>query len=123
MQDETKDKARENEVASSDLEILEDRLHKLKEELGQRIRAIETDVAGGLNPDSSEQVVELENAQVLDELSREATQELGEVTAALTRLRSGRYGVCVDCAERIDLERLHAYPGAARCIDCARTAG
>lgn len=38
--------------------------------------------------------------------------------AALRRLSEGTYGLCADCGEPIALERLRAYPSAARCLDC-----
>lgn len=38
--------------------------------------------------------------------------------SALRRLSEGSYGLCVDCGEAIAVERLRAYPSAARCLDC-----
>lgn len=44
--------------------------------------------------------------------------EVRAIAAALSRLAAGDYGVCVDCATDIPLERLRAYPTAVRCISC-----
>ncbi len=44
--------------------------------------------------------------------------ELGEVTQALARMRSGHYGRCVDCGADIPFDRLKAEPQALRCIEC-----
>lgn len=44
--------------------------------------------------------------------------ELADVSAALARFDEGTYGVCVDCAQPIDLVRLTAIPAAARCLAC-----
>ncbi len=41
-------------------------------------------------------------------------KELREVEDALRRIREGRYGVCIDTGEPIELERLKAYPSAKR---------
>ncbi len=41
-------------------------------------------------------------------------KELHEVEDALRRIREGRYGICVDTGEPIELERLKAYPSAKR---------
>ncbi|HHS84149.1 MAG TPA: TraR/DksA family transcriptional regulator [Gammaproteobacteria bacterium] len=41
-------------------------------------------------------------------------KELYEVEDALRRIREGRYGICIDTGEAIDLERLKAYPAAKR---------
>ncbi|MDO9065286.1 MAG: TraR/DksA family transcriptional regulator [Sulfuricella sp.] len=44
--------------------------------------------------------------------------EVRAIEAALSRLATGGYGACVDCGADIPLERLLAYPTAARCISC-----
>ncbi len=41
-------------------------------------------------------------------------KELHDVEDALRRIREGRYGICVDTGEPIELERLKAYPAAKR---------
>ncbi len=60
--------------------------------------------------------------------SREGGPDLGVIEAlestlhqiddALTRLHTGRYGVCAGCEEQIPLARLKALPFATRCIPC-----
>jgi DnaK suppressor protein len=44
--------------------------------------------------------------------------ELSAVDAALARIESGTYGVCVDCGVDIPPARLQAQPAAPRCIAC-----
>ncbi|MFO1330120.1 MAG: TraR/DksA C4-type zinc finger protein [Rubrivivax sp.] len=46
------------------------------------------------------------------------TQELGAVSDALRRLRSGDYGVCGDCGSDIPFDRLKVEPWALRCVAC-----
>ena len=46
------------------------------------------------------------------------TAELGDIDAALARIRDGSYGICTDCSCAIPSARLKAYPTAKRCIDC-----
>lgn len=93
-------------------------LRRQREELERRLTAIQKDVGRRLDADSSEQVVELENAPVLDELAREAEEELSKITSAMARLESGTYGACTDCMAEIPRARLRAYPSAARCMNC-----
>ncbi|MCZ6695270.1 MAG: TraR/DksA family transcriptional regulator [Acidobacteria bacterium] len=60
--------------------------------------------------------------------SREGGADLGVIEAldhtlhqiddALTRLHTGRYGVCAGCEKSIPLARLKALPFATRCIAC-----
>jgi DnaK suppressor protein len=44
--------------------------------------------------------------------------QLKLIDAALDRMDSHGYGVCVDCGEAISGRRLEAIPWAVRCIDC-----
>jgi DnaK suppressor protein len=44
--------------------------------------------------------------------------ELGAVSAALLRLKEGRYGECSDCGEAIAFDRLKVEPWALRCVGC-----
>ena len=52
------------------------------------------------------------------ELSDRDIAELGAVSAALLRLKDGRYGACSDCGEAIAFDRLKVEPWALRCIGC-----
>lgn len=94
------------------------RLEALREEYLKRIEAINRDVRGGLSADAGEQVVELENAEVLDALAREAREQLSRVERALERLETGTYGLCAGCGEPIESARLNHQPAAVRCRDC-----
>ena len=44
--------------------------------------------------------------------------EILVIQAALSRLASGTYGLCVDCGEPIGFRRLQAWPSANRCLEC-----
>jgi DnaK suppressor protein len=44
--------------------------------------------------------------------------ELAQVGAALQRLDSDDYGVCIDCGVDIAYERLQVQPQATRCVAC-----
>jgi RNA polymerase-binding transcription factor len=46
-------------------------------------------------------------------------RELSMIDAALARIDSGDYGVCVDCETEIDQKRLQVLPFALLCTDCA----
>lgn len=45
-------------------------------------------------------------------------KELSDLEAALKRIKTGSYGVCVECGDPVGIERLHANPAASRCISC-----
>ena len=43
---------------------------------------------------------------------------LRQIDDALTRLHTGRYGICAGCEKPIPLARVEALPFATRCIGC-----
>ncbi len=47
--------------------------------------------------------------------------EIRDIDAALLRIADGNYGVCIDCRDEIEAQRLEAYPTAKRCIPCQTT--
>lgn len=52
-----------------------------------------------------------------------AEARLAEADAALARVTSGTYGLCVSCGRPIAAGRLEARPFAALCVECgSRTA-
>jgi DnaK suppressor protein len=59
-----------------------------------------------------------ERAQAMALLAQ-ARDRLDALDAALARLDSGQYGVCVSCGQPIPAERLEARPDATRCVRCA----
>lgn len=61
-------------------------LSEKREHLLQRLDAIRKDYGNGLTADSEEQAQQLENAEVLEEISRVTSEELQKVTQALERI-------------------------------------
>jgi RNA polymerase-binding transcription factor DksA len=108
-------------ATTSDAEIRQALLER-RSKLARRVTRIETDVRhqeAPLDPDSEEQVVQLENDPVLGALDASGRRELEEIDAALSRLDEGRYGACVRCGQAIDVGRLRVLPAAAHCARCA----
>ena len=57
-----------------------------RDELRARLAAIEKDYRQGLDADSEEQAIQLENAEVLDGIAKAAAEELQRVEAQLAKL-------------------------------------
>jgi RNA polymerase-binding transcription factor DksA len=107
-------------------------LARLRAALEARRQALRDEVKAQMQGSGDERVVGLANrigetddwavADALAELDigqvRHTLAELGEVDAALARVRDGSYGECVDCGATIAPARLFAYPAARRCIEC-----
>jgi DnaK suppressor protein len=86
--------------------------------------------------DESSQIVELDQARVgrLSRMDAMQAQQMAQaagrrrelmlrrITAALTRIDSGDYGVCKSCDESINPKRLEFDPTAVLCIQCASKA-
>jgi len=98
---------------------IRDRLITMRDELTVRLERIKNNLTQGRSADSQEQAQELENAEVVDALGNEARVELSKVAKALEQIKTGAYGICVDCGEEIPMARLQASPFADRCIRCA----
>lgn len=64
-------------------------LEARKRELEERLAAIRRDLGRGLDRDAEEQAIELENFEVLREISRVAERELEDVERRIAALKSG----------------------------------
>ena len=66
-----------------------EQLEARRDELEYRLQAIRADYSRGLDRDSEEQALQLENMEVLQEIGRVAEEELGKINDQLSRLRNG----------------------------------
>jgi DnaK suppressor protein len=102
---------------------LEEEKKKLEEELGKIAKP--TGTSGDfetkfdeIGTDKDDNATEVET--YADNLSVETSLEkqLKDVMDALKRMEDGMYGICENCNEEIDIERLKIYPSARVCIKC-----
>ena len=61
----------------------------------------------------------MQGQQMALEAGRRRKQTLIGIGVALRRIEAGEYGWCLECAEEIDIRRLHADPANPKCINCA----
>ena len=54
------------------------------------------------------------------DLHNHAERRLSDLRAAIQRMNTGTYGICLECDDSIGLSRLMARPGAKFCISCQR---
>jgi DnaK suppressor protein len=57
-------------------------------------------------------------AGIEGELMERHMRDLAGLEAARGRLKAGTYGICVECGDPIDFERLKLSPAAVRCALC-----
>ena len=55
-------------------------------------------------------------------LVQSVRRRLNQVNAALERIEEGKYGVCADCHEPIEVDRLVLQPMSTRCTRCQTVA-
>lgn len=105
----------------------------IRERLLQLRAELESLAATG---EQSAEVVELDQSRLgrlsrMDALQAQAMAKasgqrrnimLGRISAALTRLEQGAYGLCQACEEPIASRRLEVDPTALLCIECAEKA-
>ena len=70
----------------SNTEIEKDQLIEKSDELRSRLEAIEKDYRQGLDSDSEEQAVQLENAEVQEAIAKAASEELQRIEEKLAKL-------------------------------------
>lgn len=75
------------------------------------------DIAGRVHDAGDESIAEVIMG-LNSSIAEQETIALKQVEAALERIRTGRYGDCVDCGESIEPARLQAAPEASRCVPC-----
>jgi len=100
----------------------------LKRVLTRSRRQVQADLLGRIRDGRSDRTNAVRDmADCSDENLRQAMDltllqmraaTLTHIDDALGQIEAGRYGVCVECGDRITAERLRALPFAVRCRDC-----
>ena len=110
-----------------------DGMAKMRQLLVMRRDALRKALAGDLSmlkqqlrEQSAGDVVDfaLDSAQdeINSQLAEVESRELARIEVALERIRSGEYGRCEACSQKIPMARLSALPYATLCIECQREA-
>jgi len=98
-------------------ELLLAKRSELLAEMGAKIPRLSD--SGRLAEDDQAQA--LHDQFISLEVQQRCYRTLKEIDAALDRLATGDYGVCLNCGESINRRRLAAIPWAAHCIRCQET--
>jgi RNA polymerase-binding transcription factor DksA len=100
---------------------LEQRHQNLREEIREELLASDEqhfiDLAGQVHDLEEESVADLLVDLDLAVIDMHIN-ELRDIEAAMRRLNVGAYGVCIECDDELEVERLRAYPTAKRCLPC-----
>ena len=109
-----------------------DSINKMRELLVTRRNALRKALAGDLSllsqlrdqtgGDVVDAALDAAQDEISSQLAEVESRELANIERALVRIKSGNYGDCEGCGERIPLARLNALPYATSCIECQRAA-
>lgn len=91
-------------------------ISKTQDEMDPESKPSYIDVGGDGNAGdeaAADTIVDTDNAVIGLHLEKAI-----DLNAALDRIQSGVYGVCIDCGESNSYERMSAYPTAKRCVSC-----
>lgn len=90
---------------------------QIHSEAGQRADEPYATLTGGVSDIGDEAtadlIVDTDNAMMSMQLA-----ELRDIAEARERIHRQRYGICFNCEQEIEFERLLAYPTAKRCAGC-----
>src|SRR5690349_6486945 len=106
----------------TEYETLARELRRQRAELLKEFDSTEEDLhAMGEERESewTESAVEERQRHLLSNLDGHERETLGEIEAALQRIKDGSYGVCEQCHAPISFARLQAVPTARFCTACA----
>ena len=56
--------------------------------------------------------------KMIEAIGSQELKRLRMIDSALTRIKQGKYGLCIKCNARIPHERLEALPYALMCVEC-----
>jgi RNA polymerase-binding transcription factor DksA len=55
---------------------------------------------------------------MIEAIGSQDSKRLKRIDGALTRIKQGKYGLCIKCGKRIPQDRLEAIPYALMCVEC-----
>ena len=113
-------------------QLQDSQLQQLKQSLDARYESLWKEIGAELGESARErfqqvagEAQDLEDSSFADligdlnvSMIDKHVQETRDINGALIRIGKGTYGICEDCGQHIDFDRLQAYPTALRCVRC-----
>jgi len=110
------------QMKENTLKKIKSLLLNLRREMLQQVAHLEIEREGleqySIEPIDSAQKENL--VQLIRKLDERGKEEIGEIKLALTKMRSGRYGICELCGKSIPIKRLTVLPATRLCRNCAQ---
>ena len=103
-------------------EKMELSLLELKSEIVENLVASNKDfkeIVEGMDPKDLADIASDDiDRKMIEALGSQELNRLKLIDSALTRIKQGKYGICIKCDKRIPQKRLEAIPYALMCVEC-----
>jgi RNA polymerase-binding protein DksA len=117
-----KKKKKETPIDQEFIQKMETSLSQLKSEIIDNLIASNKDfqeIMTGMDPKDLVDVASDDiDRKMIEAIGSQELKRLKLIDSALTRIKQGKYGLCIKCGKRIPADRLTAIPYALMCIDC-----
>jgi RNA polymerase-binding protein DksA len=104
------------------VERMDKSLTDLKNEIISNLIASNKDfkeIVDGMDPKDQADVASDDiDRKMIEAIGSQELKRLKSIDSALTRIKQGRYGLCIKCGKHIPEDRLEAIPYALMCIEC-----
>jgi len=104
------------------IDKIEEQLLKQKAEIVDNLIASNNDFKEIMEGMDAKDLVDIASDDIdrkmIEVIGAQELKRLKLTDSALTRIKQGKYGLCIKCGKRIPVERLLAIPYALMCIDC-----
>ncbi len=98
--------------------LLEERLQQLLKEAEKTMQEMTDE--NTFYPDPTDRASLETDRNFLLRIRDRERKLIGKIREALERIENGTFGICEECGDDIDIERLKARPVTTLCIECKR---
>jgi len=117
-----KKKKKEVPIDQDFIEKMEESLSGLKAEIVENLIASNKDfkeIMEGMDPKDLADIASDDiDRKMIEAIGSQELKRLKLIDSAITRIKQGKYGLCIKCGKRIPQNRLQAIPYALMCIEC-----
>ena len=99
---------------------LQGRRNELRRRLGGELKDLGRTNNAAPSGDSVDAAFDSGSEEIASQLAELEAKELRQVERAITKIKTGTYGMCEGCQAKIPVTRLNALPYSTLCVNCQR---
>ena len=115
-------KKKKDTIDQAFIDKMEKSLSEQKEQIIANLIASSEDfkeIVEGMDPKDMADIASDDiDRKMIEVIGAQELKRLKSIDAALTRIKQGKYGICLKCGKFIPAARLEALPYALMCIEC-----